>query len=87
MLQCQACKECFTTKGKLIRHEKTHKEKVDKPYSCIECQKSDITHIAANSCEQIHTALSKWCSMVVSAPRLYMYQRCKCTRVVSASWL
>ena len=58
-LQCQACKEYFITKVELRRHEKTHEEKVDKPYSCIDCQKSDITHIAANSCEQIHTKLFK----------------------------
>ena len=58
-LQCQLCKEDFITKGKLRQHEMTHELEIDKPYSCIECQKGYNTFIAANSCEKIHTEMFK----------------------------
>ena len=53
-LKCQICNITFELKQTLRKHEKTHAGEVNKPYSCVKCQKLYNHESSASSCERMH---------------------------------
>ena len=54
-LECQACKQTFNILKDLRHHERSHDGMVEKPYSCVNCQKVFIAEMSATQCQRIHT--------------------------------
>jgi hypothetical protein len=53
-LHCQICNTTFELKQSLRKHEQLHAGDVDKPYSCVKCQKLYNHESSASSCERMH---------------------------------